>query len=114
MIEWEIEQGLLNTWQSNPGAFVFLREVEDPNTQTGQGTTSELLEKEDNLDSEAKQLPSNLKAKMASHYPEHLKVHTLACSKDSGNPQCKENNKYLKQLCEQFTAVANHQVLENL
>ncbi|XP_074020124.1 NACHT domain- and WD repeat-containing protein 1 [Numenius arquata] len=113
-IEWEIEHGLLNTQQSNPGAFIFLREVEDSNRQTGQGATSELLEKEDNLDSEAKQLLNNLKGKIASRYPEHLKVHTLPCSKDSGNPQRKENNKYLKQLCEQFIAVINHQVLENL
>ncbi|NXL09736.1 NWD1 protein, partial [Mesembrinibis cayennensis] len=108
-IEWEIEQGLLNTQESNPGAFIFLREAEDSNRQTGPGTNCELKE-----DSEAKQLLSNLKAKIASHYPKHLKVHTLAYSKDSGNPQRKENNKYLKQLCEQFTAVTNHQVLENL
>ncbi|KAM6040322.1 NACHT domain- and WD repeat-containing protein 1 [Theristicus caerulescens] len=103
-IEWEIEQGLLNTQESNPGAFIFLREAEDSNRQTGQGTNCELKE-----DSEAKQLLSNLKAKIASHYPKHLKVHTLAYRKDSGNPQRKENNKYLKQLCEQFTAVTNHQ-----
>ncbi|XP_009893499.1 PREDICTED: NACHT and WD repeat domain-containing protein 1 [Charadrius vociferus] len=113
-IEWEIEQGLLPSQQSNPGTFIFLRNVEDSNRQIGHGTTSELLEKEDNLDNEAKQLFSNLKAKIASCYPQYLKVHTLAYSKDSGNPQCKENNKYLKQLCEQFTAVTNHQVLENL
>uniref|UniRef100_A0A8C8APA3 NACHT domain-containing protein n=1 Tax=Otus sunia TaxID=257818 RepID=A0A8C8APA3_9STRI len=68
----------------------------------------------DNLDSEAQQLLSNLKAKIASHYPKHFKVHTLAYSKDSGNPHCKENNKYLKQLCEQFTAVTYHWVLKNL
>ncbi|KFV51482.1 NACHT and WD repeat domain-containing protein 1, partial [Gavia stellata] len=113
-IEWEIEQGLLNTQESNPGAFIFLREVEDSNRQLGQGTNSELLEKEDNLESEANELLRNLKAKIASHYPKHLKVQTLAYSKDSGNPQGKENNKYLKQLCEQFTAVTNHQVLENV
>ncbi|NXN26228.1 NWD1 protein, partial [Nycticryphes semicollaris] len=113
-IEWEIEQGLLNTQQSNPGAFIFLREVEDSTGQTGQGTTSELSEREDNLDSEAKQLLNNLKAKIASRYPKHLKVHTLPCSTDSRNPQHKENNKYLKQLCEQFIAVTNHQVSENL
>ncbi|KAM9620002.1 LOW QUALITY PROTEIN: NACHT domain- and WD repeat-containing protein 1 [Morphnus guianensis] len=89
-IEWEIEQGLLNTQKSNPGAFICLREGEDSNRQIGQATNSELLEEEDNLDSEAKQLLSNLKAKIASHYPKHLKVHTLAYSKDSGNPRCKE------------------------
>ncbi|XP_014808284.1 PREDICTED: NACHT domain- and WD repeat-containing protein 1 [Calidris pugnax] len=113
-IEWEIEQGLLNTQQSNPGAFIFLREFEESNRQTGQGTTSELLEKEDNLDSEGKQLLNNLKAKIASCYPQHLQVHTLPCRTDSGNPQRKEKNKYLKQLCEQFIAVINHQILENL
>ncbi|NWY62210.1 NWD1 protein, partial [Chionis minor] len=113
-IEWEIEQGLLHIQKSNAGAFIFLREAEDSNRQMGQGTNSEMSEKDDNLDSEAKQLLSNLKAKIASHYPERLKVHTLAYSKDSGNPQHKENNKYLKQLCEQFTAVTHHQVLENL
>ncbi|NXY69783.1 NWD1 protein, partial [Glareola pratincola] len=113
-IEWEIEQGLLNTHQSNAGAFIFLREVEDTNRQTGHGTSSELLEKEDNLDSEANKLLRNLKAKIASHCPQHLKVHTLACSKDYRNLRRKENNKYLKQLCEQFTAVTTHQVSENL
>ncbi|NWI89563.1 NWD1 protein, partial [Pitta sordida] len=110
-IEWEIEQGFLNTQESNSRAFIFLREAEDSNRQIGQGTTSELLEKEDNLDSEAKQLLSNLRAKIANHSPKHLQVQTLACSKDS---QIKENNKYLKHLCEQFTAAINHQVLENL
>lgn len=79
-IEWETEQGLLNTQDSNPGAFIFLREGEDSNRQIRQATNSELLEKEDNLDSEAKHLLRNLKAKIASHYPEHLKVHTLAYS----------------------------------
>ncbi|NXL93277.1 NWD1 protein, partial [Alectura lathami] len=102
-IEWEIEHGLLNTQDSNLGAIIFLRE---------EGTNCELSEKEDNADSEAKQLLSNLKTKIASHYPKHLKVHTLAPSKDSGNSQHQENNKYLKQLCEQFVAVTTHQVLE--
>ncbi|NXF08155.1 NWD1 protein, partial [Smithornis capensis] len=109
-IEWEIEKGFLNTQESNLGAFIFLREAEDSNTEIRQGTTSELPEKEDNLDREAKQLLSNLKAKI-ENCPKHLKVQTLAYSKD---PQHKENNKYLKHLCEQFTAVTNHQVLENL
>ncbi|NXK54800.1 NWD1 protein, partial [Chauna torquata] len=113
-IEWEIEQGLLNTQGSNLGATIFLREVEGSDRQIEQGTHCELLEKEDNLDSEAKQLLSNLKAKIASHYPKHLKVQTRAHGKDSGNPQHKENNKYLKQVCDQFVAVTNRQVLENL
>ncbi|NXS60170.1 NWD1 protein, partial [Brachypteracias leptosomus] len=113
-IEWEIEQGLLNTQESNPRAFIFLREVEDSNHQSGQVTSSELTEKENNMDSEAKNLLSNLKAKIANHYPKHLQVHTLVCREDSRHPQHKENNKYLKQLCEQFIAVTTHQVLENL
>ncbi|NXE55376.1 NWD1 protein, partial [Casuarius casuarius] len=113
-IEWEIEHCLLNNQQSNLGAFIFLREAEDSGKQTDKGTNSDLAEKEDNLDSEAKELLSNLKAKIASHQPQHLTVHTLAYSKDSGNAQHKRSNRYLKQLCEQFTAVTNQQVLENL
>ncbi|NWV01394.1 NWD1 protein, partial [Upupa epops] len=109
-IEWEIEQGLLN----ERGAFIFLREVEDSNRQTEQETSKELIEKEENLDREAKQLLSNLKAKIAKHHPKHLRVLTLTCGEDAASPQRKENNKYLKQLCEQFTAVTKHQVMENL
>ncbi|XP_025922865.1 NACHT domain- and WD repeat-containing protein 1 isoform X2 [Apteryx rowi] len=113
-IEWEIEHCLLNNQQSNQGAFIFLREAEDSDKQTDKGTNSDLAEKEDNPDSEAEELLSNLKAKIASHHPKHLTVHTLTCSKDSRNTQHKRSNRYLKQLCEQFTAVTNHQVLENL
>ncbi|KFV73473.1 NACHT and WD repeat domain-containing protein 1, partial [Struthio camelus australis] len=113
-IEREIEHCLLDTQQSNLGAFIILREAEDSDKQIDKGTNSELVEKEDNLDSEEEQLLSNLKAKIASHHPKHLKVHTLAYSKDSGTAQHKRSNKYLKQLCEQFTAVTKHQVLENL
>ncbi|XP_047933726.2 NACHT domain- and WD repeat-containing protein 1 isoform X1 [Anser cygnoides] len=110
-IEWEIEKGLIDTRESNLGTLIFLREFEDSDRQIGQGTNCELLEKED---SEAKQLLSNLKTKLVNHYPKHLKVHALAHGNDSGNPQHKNNNKYLKQLCEQFVAVTKHHVLENL
>ncbi|NXA53517.1 NWD1 protein, partial [Nothocercus julius] len=113
-IEWEIEHCLLKNQQSNRGAFIFLREAEDADKQIDKGANSELAEEEDSLDSEAKELLSNLKAKIASHHPKQLTVHTLSYSKDSGNAQHKRINSYLKQLCEQFTAVANHQVLENL
>lgn len=108
-IEWEIEQGLLNTQESNPGAFIFLREVEDSNKQIGQWTNCELKE-----DSEANSCSATLKQKLQAIIPNTSKYTHWHTEKTLGTCKHKDNNKYLKQLCEHFTAVTNHQVLENL
>lgn len=57
-------------------------------------------EKEDNLGVKQNSCSATLKQKLQEIIPN---IHTG-----------KESNKYLRRLCEQFTAVTDHRVLENL
>ncbi|XP_061005162.1 NACHT domain- and WD repeat-containing protein 1 [Dama dama] len=66
------------------------------------------------LDTDAQNLLSNLKERIADRQPGVLKAHHLAWSRDLVNPKNKAHARYLKELGEQFVARANHQVLERL
>ncbi|XP_067417779.1 NACHT domain- and WD repeat-containing protein 1 [Emydura macquarii macquarii] len=114
--EWEIEHGLLRTQESDVGAFIFLREIEDLDKHLLEGTSMQLVDTEEDgsLDNEAQQLLSSLKTKIANHYPTHLKVHTVPWNAHPGNRRHKGHSKYLKELCEQFITATSHQVLGSL
>ncbi|XP_075759495.1 NACHT domain- and WD repeat-containing protein 1 [Pelodiscus sinensis] len=114
--EWEIEHSLLNTQETDVAASIFLREVEGLDKHLLEETSTQPVDTEENgsLDNEAQQLLRSLKAKIASHYPQHLKVHTVPRNVYPGNPQNKGYTKYLNELCEQFITATNHQILESL
>ncbi|XP_036097336.1 NACHT domain- and WD repeat-containing protein 1 [Molossus molossus] len=66
------------------------------------------------LDTDAQNLLSNLKGRIADTQPGVLKAHHLPWSRDLVNPQNKAHARYLKALGEQFVARANHQILQRL
>ncbi|KAK2497679.1 hypothetical protein MC885_001291, partial [Smutsia gigantea] len=66
------------------------------------------------LDTDAQNLLSSLKGRIADTQPGVLKAHHLPWSRDLVNPKNKAHARYLKELGEQFVARANHQVLEHL
>ncbi|KAM7140728.1 NACHT domain- and WD repeat-containing protein 1 isoform 4-T4 [Molossus nigricans] len=66
------------------------------------------------LDTDAQNLLSNLKGRIADTQPGVLKAHHLTWSRDLVNPQNKAHARYLKALGEQFVAQANHQILQHL
>ncbi|XP_036998029.2 NACHT domain- and WD repeat-containing protein 1 [Artibeus jamaicensis] len=66
------------------------------------------------LDTDAQNLLSSLKGRIADMQPGVLKTHHLPWSRDLVNPKNKAHARYLKELGEQFVARANHQVLERL
>ncbi|CAM2109087.1 unnamed protein product [Caretta caretta] len=114
--EWEIEHALFRTQEIDLAASIFLREVEGLDKHLLGGTSMQLLDTEENgsLDNEAQQLLHSLKAKIANHYPQHLKVHTVPWNAHPGNLRYKGQTKYLRELCEQFITATNHQVLRSL
>ncbi|XP_006750450.1 NACHT domain- and WD repeat-containing protein 1 [Leptonychotes weddellii] len=66
------------------------------------------------LDTDAQNLLSGLKGRIADMQPGVLQAHHLPWSRDLVNPKNKAHAQYLKELGEQFVARANHQVLEHL
>ncbi|KAM7140726.1 NACHT domain- and WD repeat-containing protein 1 isoform 2-T2 [Molossus nigricans] len=116
VIEWEIERGLLSLTDGDQGATVFLREIRDLNKHILEDCTLKMVDRlaDGCLDTDAQNLLSNLKGRIADTQPGVLKAHHLTWSRDLVNPQNKAHARYLKALGEQFVAQANHQILQHL
>ncbi|KAG8517257.1 NACHT domain- and WD repeat-containing protein 1 [Galemys pyrenaicus] len=116
VIEWEIEQGLLSSADRDQGATVFLREIQDLNKHILDDCALKMVDRlaDGCLDTDAQNLLSGLKGRIADTQPGVLKAHHLHWSRDLVNPKNKAHARYLKELGEQFVARANHQVLERL
>nr|KAF6481332.1 NACHT and WD repeat domain containing 1 [Molossus molossus] len=116
VIEWEIERGLLSLTDGDQGATVFLREIRDLNKHILEDCTLKMVDRlaDGCLDTDAQNLLSNLKGRIADTQPGVLKAHHLPWSRDLVNPQNKAHARYLKALGEQFVARANHQILQRL
>nr|XP_033811856.1 LOW QUALITY PROTEIN: NACHT domain- and WD repeat-containing protein 1 [Geotrypetes seraphini] len=114
--EWEIEDGLLTTNRDKPSTAVFFREVKGINQHVGEEQSTQFLDiiEGGSLDTEAQHLLSELKMKITKDYAKHVKVHTVQWSKELVSHRNKGHARYLEELCEQFIAVINHQVLEHL
>ncbi|XP_053766990.1 NACHT domain- and WD repeat-containing protein 1 isoform X6 [Desmodus rotundus] len=115
-IEWEIERGLLSLTDGDQGATVFLREIQDLNKHILEDCALKMVDRlaDGCLDTDAQNLLSSLKGRIADMQPGVLKAHHLPWSRDLVNPKNKSHARYLKELGEQFVARANHQVLERL
>ncbi|KAF6095948.1 NACHT and WD repeat domain containing 1 [Phyllostomus discolor] len=115
-IEWEIERGLLSLTDGDQGATVFLREIQDLNKHILDDCALKMVDRlaDGCLDTDAQNLLSSLKGRIADMQPGVLKTHHLPWSRDLVNPKNKAHARYLKELGEQFVARANHQVLERL
>ncbi|XP_030075789.1 NACHT domain- and WD repeat-containing protein 1 [Microcaecilia unicolor] len=113
--EWEIEHGLLNT-KDKSGTTVFFREVKGINQHVGEEQSSPFLDttEDGSLDADAQRLLSELKAKITNDYSKHIKVHTVQWSKELVSHRGKGYARYLDELCEQFIAVIQHQILQHL
>ncbi|KAM9687659.1 NACHT domain- and WD repeat-containing protein 1 [Trichechus inunguis] len=116
VIEWEIERGLLSSEDGDQGATIFLREIQDLSKHILDDCALQLVDRlpDGCLDTDAQNLLSSLKGRMAEEHPSALKTHHLPWSHDLVNPKNKAHARYLKELGEQFVARANHQVLECL
>uniref|UniRef100_F6TW45 NACHT and WD repeat domain containing 1 n=1 Tax=Equus caballus TaxID=9796 RepID=F6TW45_HORSE len=116
VIEWEIERGLLSSADGDQGATVFLREIPDLDKHILEECALKMVDRlaDGCLDTDAQNLLSSLKGRIADTQPGVLKAHHLPWSRDLVNPQNKAHARYLKELGEQFVARANHQVLERL
>ncbi|KAF4014393.1 hypothetical protein G4228_006313 [Cervus hanglu yarkandensis] len=116
VIEWEIERALLNSTVGDHGATVFLRQIQDLNKHILEDCALKMVDRlaDGCLDTDAQNLLSNLKERIADRQPGVLKAHHLTWSRDLVNPKDKAHARYLKELGEQFVARANHQVLECL
>ncbi|XP_019497562.1 PREDICTED: NACHT domain- and WD repeat-containing protein 1 isoform X3 [Hipposideros armiger] len=116
VIEWEIERGLLSLTDGHQGATVFLREIQDLNKHILEDCALKMVDRlpDGCLDTDAQDLLSSLKGRIADVQPGVLKAHHLLWSRDLVNPKNKAHAQYLKELGEQFVARANHQVLERL
>ncbi|CAD7685401.1 unnamed protein product [Nyctereutes procyonoides] len=116
VIEWEIDRGLLSLTDGDQGATVFLREIQDLNKHILEDCTLKMVDRlaDGCLDTDAQNLLSGLKGRIADTQPGVLKAHHLPWSRDLVNPKNKAHARYLKELGEQFVARANHQVLEHL
>nr|XP_019592586.1 PREDICTED: NACHT domain- and WD repeat-containing protein 1 isoform X2 [Rhinolophus sinicus] len=116
VIEWEIERGLLSLTDGHQGATVFLREIQDLNKHILEDCALKMVDRlpDGCLDTDAQNLLSSLKGRIADMQPGVLKAHHLLWSRDLVNPKNKAHSQYLKELGEQFVARANHQVLERL
>ncbi|XP_074834083.1 NACHT domain- and WD repeat-containing protein 1 [Carettochelys insculpta] len=114
--EWETEHCLLSTQENDLAGSIFIREVEGLDRHLLEGTSTELVNTEEDgrLDNEAQQLLLRLKAKIANHSPQLLKVHTVPCNAHAVNSQNKRHTKYLNELCEQFITATNHHILKSL
>uniref|UniRef100_A0A8C5P104 NACHT and WD repeat domain containing 1 n=1 Tax=Jaculus jaculus TaxID=51337 RepID=A0A8C5P104_JACJA len=114
--EWEIEQGLLSSAHRDQGATVFLREIQDLNKHILDDCALKMVDRlaDGCLDTDAQNLLSSLKGRIADAQPGVLKVYHLPWSRDLVNPKNKAHARYLKELTEQFVARTNHQVLEHL
>ncbi|KAM8926552.1 NACHT domain- and WD repeat-containing protein 1 [Lycaon pictus] len=116
VIEWEIDRGLLSLTDRDQGATVFLREIQDLNKHILEDCALKMVDRlaDGCLDTDAQNLLSGLKGRIADTQPGVLKAHHLPWSRDLVNPKNKAHARYLKELGEQFVARANHQVLEHL
>ncbi|OWK12295.1 NWD1, partial [Cervus elaphus hippelaphus] len=116
VIEWEIERALLNSTVGDHGATFFLRQIQDLNKHILEDCALKMVDRlaDGCLDTDAQNLLSNLKERIADRQPGVLKAHHLTWSRDLVNPKNKAHARYLKELGEQFVARANHQVLECL
>ncbi|ELK26679.1 NACHT and WD repeat domain-containing protein 1 [Myotis davidii] len=116
VIEWEIERGLLSSTDGEQGATVFLREIRDLNRHILEDCALKLVDRlaDGCLDTDAQNLLSSLKGRIADMQPGVLKAHHLPWSRDLVNPKNKAHARYLQELGEQFVARANHQVLQRL
>ncbi|XP_073076314.1 NACHT domain- and WD repeat-containing protein 1 isoform X2 [Manis javanica] len=116
VIEWEIQRGLLSPAGGHQGATVFLREIQDLNKHILEDCALKMVDRlaDGCLDTDAQNLLSSLKGRIADTQPGVLKAHHLPWSQDLVNPKNKAHARYLKELGEQFVARANHQVLEHL
>ncbi|MGH0155660.1 UNVERIFIED_CONTAM: hypothetical protein FKN15_029443 [Acipenser sinensis] len=111
--EWEIEQGLLASQQSNACVHLFLRELPDLSGSVSQKSSSQFIDiKEDGcVDTEAQELLSSLKMKISSNDSIKLSVHTVQLSKGAIDPCNKNHAQYLQTLCEQFISEMKQQIL---
>uniref|UniRef100_A0A8D1N9N5 NACHT and WD repeat domain containing 1 n=1 Tax=Sus scrofa TaxID=9823 RepID=A0A8D1N9N5_PIG len=116
VIEWEIERGLLSSTDGDRGVTVFLREIQDLNKHILEDCALKMVDRlmDGCLDTDAQNLLSSLKGRIANKQPGVLKAHHLTWSRDLVNPKNKAHARYLKELGEQFVARANYQVLEHL
>lgn len=116
VIEWEIERGLLSLIDGDQGATVFLREIQDLNKHILEDCALKMVDRlaDGCLDTDAQNLLSSLKGRIADTQSGVLKAHHLRWSRDLVNPKNKAHARYLKELGEQFVARANYQVLERL
>nr|XP_045758178.2 NACHT domain- and WD repeat-containing protein 1 [Mirounga angustirostris] len=116
VIEWEIDRGLLSLTDGDQEATVFLREIQDLHKHILEDCTLKMVDQltDGCLDTDAQNLLSDLKGRIADMQPGVLQAHHLPWSRDLVNPKNKAHAQYLKELGEQFVARANHQVLEHL
>ncbi|XP_032268219.1 NACHT domain- and WD repeat-containing protein 1 isoform X2 [Phoca vitulina] len=116
VIEWEIDRGLLSLTDGDQGATVFLREIQDLHKHILEDCALKMVDRltDGCLDTDAQNLLSGLKGRIADMQPGVLQAHHLPWSRDLVNPKNKAHAQYLKELGEQFVARANHQVLEHL
>ncbi|KAJ1085603.1 hypothetical protein NDU88_005733 [Pleurodeles waltl] len=114
--EWEIEFGLLTSDTSEPSGVIFLRDLQDIDQHLTDERSSMFLDlKEDgSLDADAQNLLCCLKSRIAKDYSGQVKIHRLHWSKEIVDPKHKAHRQYLKELCDQFLVVLNHQILQSL
>ncbi|CAI5799194.1 domain- and WD repeat-containing 1 [Podarcis lilfordi] len=104
----EIEARLLGSGPEDEGAaVVFLRETETSPDEEGE-------EEGEEEDENARQVLEELKGTVASACPGLLRVHRVPRAAAPGALRQKPQPKHLKELCDQFVAVANYQALRGL
>ncbi|MBN3275139.1 NWD1 protein, partial [Polyodon spathula] len=111
--EWEIEQGLLASQQSNACVHLFLRELPDLSGSVSHKSSSQFIDiKEDGyIDTEAQELLSSLKMKICNNNSIKLNVHTVEFNTLT-DPCNKAHAQYLQTLCQQFVSEMKQQILQ--
>ncbi|XP_053228848.1 NACHT domain- and WD repeat-containing protein 1 [Podarcis raffonei] len=102
----EIEARLLGP-EDEGAAVVFLRETETSLDEEGE-------EEGEEEDEDARQMLEELKGTVASACPGLLRVHRAPHAAAPGALRQKPQPKHLKELCDQFVAVANYQAIQAL
>lgn len=91
VIEWEIERALLSSTVGDHGATVFLRDIQGLNKHILEDCALKMVDRlaDGCLDTDAQNLLSSLKGRIADRQPGVLKAHHLAWSRDLVNPKNK-------------------------
>ncbi|XP_053558868.1 NACHT domain- and WD repeat-containing protein 1 [Bombina bombina] len=106
--EGEIECGFLTYSSNSDSATIFMREVMDVDLCDNKIFNFFDVKEDGSPDTEAQEYLGNLKSRIIKEHADNVKTHMVEMSKE------RTKSKYLQDLCDQFIAVVNHQILKSL